>query len=306
MKNISEILKRTRIQSGITIEQVELATKIKKTYIEFLEKGEFEKLPSISATKGFIKIYAKYLGLNAEEALVIFRRENKNEEHHMMIKKRKSTKFNSIKNKRISLYILFISIVVILAIVYAVHEYISFKTPPTITIYSPIRVNTVSYKSSILFSGKITLGDSLYIDGDKINSINLNGDFSQQVGLQEGVNNIEIKIIDPLGGENIKYYQINYINKLVNKKDAYNTFYINIKDVIKPVFINAVVENKTEYNKILKGEIQIKGIYNIVLSVGEIQDTEIFYKGKNVTPTGTGFSVIIIKYNKGTIQITKN
>ncbi len=121
MKNISEILKKTRIQSGITIEQVETATKIKKSYIEFLEQGEFEKLPSISATKGFIKIYAKYLGLNSDDALVIFRRENKLEEYHMMPKKKRNTKINSIRHRRISLYLLFILIVVILAIIYAVH-----------------------------------------------------------------------------------------------------------------------------------------------------------------------------------------
>jgi transcriptional regulator with XRE-family HTH domain len=306
MKNISEILKKTRIQSGLTLDEIESNTKIKKSYLEFIENGEFNKLPSISAAKGFIKIYSKYLGLNYEEALVIFRRENKNEENHMLTKKKRRIKVNSIKNKYISLYIFLISLILILALIYGIHEYIIFKMPPKIEMYTPSSQNFTTHNSSVLFSGKITLGDYIYIDGDKINNINLNGTFSQKVGLQEGLNNINIKIKNPLGGQNIKYYEIDYVNNFNNKINAKNAFYINIKDISKPIFLNATTQNKTIYNKILKGDIKIKGIASIVLSIGQIQNVKIFYKGKNIAPSGIGFSIIIIKYNNGKISVTKN
>ncbi len=306
MKNISEILKKTRIQSGLTLDEIESNTKIKKSYLEFIENGEFNKLPSISAAKGFIKIYSKYLGLNYEEALVIFRRENKNEENHMLTKKKRRIKVNSIKNKYISLYIFLISLILILALIYGIHEYIIFKMPPKIEMYTPSSQNFTTHNSSVLFSGKITLGDYIYIDGDKINNINLNGTFSQKVGLQEGLNNINIRIKNPLGGQNIKYYEIDYVNNFNNKINAKNAFYINIKDISKPIFLNATTQNKTIYNKILKGDIKIKGIASIVLSIGQIQNVKIFYKGKNIAPSGIGFSIIIIKYNNGKISVTKN
>lgn len=61
---IGEELKRIREEKGLSIYDVEEQTKIKATFIEALEKENFDKIPGRVYVKGFIKNYAKFLGLD--------------------------------------------------------------------------------------------------------------------------------------------------------------------------------------------------------------------------------------------------
>lgn len=308
MRNISEILKKTRLENKITLDTVSNATKIKKEYLKYIESGEFDKIPSLSTTKGFIKIYAKYLGLNHEEAVMLFRRDHNKTESHMIKKKNKKIKINSIFYKNITLYIVLLILLIATIIIYGIHEYLIFKTPPKVEISSPQEHIFNTTKPYVNFSGKIQNGDFLYIDGVKINDVTLNGDFTQQVGLQEGLNNIDLNIKNQFGQETNITYDITYINLKKNTSNNKNAFSIEIKDYTSPVYINAVVENKTIYNKILKNTVDLKGIYNMVLTVGNLSDISIYYQNKNITPKGSGFQILIIDYNSKTksISITKN
>ncbi len=75
MKTIGEIFKQKRLHGNITIADVEKATKIRKTYIEALEGGNYDKLPPAAFTRGFVKNYSEFLGLPASEILALYRRE---------------------------------------------------------------------------------------------------------------------------------------------------------------------------------------------------------------------------------------
>ncbi len=306
MKNISQILKKTREKNKITLEEASSKTKIRIEYLEALEKGEFEKIPTISASKGFIKIYSKFLGINSEDAITLFRRDNKLEENHMLKKKKKKLRINSLIYRKLNLYLFFLLIVIFLLIVYGIHEYFIFITPPKLDILYP-KSNILSVnKSQIEFKGSINPANLLYIDGEKIQNVSLNGNFSTQIGLQEGLNNIQIDVKSILGETNYKNYYITYINKKKLAQEKNNTFYIEIKSKNNPVFINAIVQNKTIYNKILKGNVTLKGVYNIVLTTSKLQNISLYYNNKNIALQGSGFTVIVIKYNKGKIDITKN
>ena len=61
---IGEDLKRIREEKGLSIYDVERDTKIKATFIEAIEKEAFDKIPGRVYVKGFIKNYAKYLGVD--------------------------------------------------------------------------------------------------------------------------------------------------------------------------------------------------------------------------------------------------
>lgn len=70
MQGIGEILKRTREAQGITLEEVAEATKIRRKYLEALEKEEFDVLPGEVYAKGFATAYLKYLGIKDDPAVV--------------------------------------------------------------------------------------------------------------------------------------------------------------------------------------------------------------------------------------------
>lgn len=60
-------LKEARIKASITIEQVSKDLNIRKHYIVAIEEGNFDIIPGAAYTKGYIQLYAKYLGLDLSE-----------------------------------------------------------------------------------------------------------------------------------------------------------------------------------------------------------------------------------------------
>jgi cytoskeleton protein RodZ len=61
-----EILKKKREELGISVQEAASALKIRKDYLSFIEDGTFEKLPVPVYTVGYIRAYAKYLGVDSE------------------------------------------------------------------------------------------------------------------------------------------------------------------------------------------------------------------------------------------------
>lgn len=80
MGNLGERLKAARNAKGITLIQAEEDTKIRKRYLEALENEEFNVIPGVVYTKGFLKTYAGYLGLDQDEVMTEFRLFNIREE----------------------------------------------------------------------------------------------------------------------------------------------------------------------------------------------------------------------------------
>src|ERR671917_160389 len=64
---IGQILEATRKERGLTLEEAEHATKIRKRYLVGLEREDYGALPDAVYAQGFLKTYANYLGLDGEE-----------------------------------------------------------------------------------------------------------------------------------------------------------------------------------------------------------------------------------------------
>ena len=64
---IGPVLEKARKEKGLTLEEAEHATKIRKRYLVSLEREDYGVLPDAVYAQGFLKTYANYLGLNGEE-----------------------------------------------------------------------------------------------------------------------------------------------------------------------------------------------------------------------------------------------
>jgi cytoskeletal protein RodZ len=64
---IGRILEHRRKERGLSLDDVEQATKIRKRYLEGLERDDYDVLPAGVYAQGFLKTYANYLGLDGEE-----------------------------------------------------------------------------------------------------------------------------------------------------------------------------------------------------------------------------------------------
>ena len=65
-ESVGEQLKSTRIGRGLSLEQAAQTTRIRQHYLEALEHGDREALPSAVQGRGFLRLYAGYLNLPAE------------------------------------------------------------------------------------------------------------------------------------------------------------------------------------------------------------------------------------------------
>ena len=66
--SVGTLLRKIRENKNISIEEIAQKTKININVLRSLEKDELEKLPSKTYVKGFVRSYARTIGLDSEEA----------------------------------------------------------------------------------------------------------------------------------------------------------------------------------------------------------------------------------------------
>ena len=66
MESIGQTLREARHAKTASLEDVARATKIKIEILERLESDEFDQLAAPMYTKGFLKLYSEYLGLDSQ------------------------------------------------------------------------------------------------------------------------------------------------------------------------------------------------------------------------------------------------
>ena len=69
MQEIGKTLHEARTRLGLTLEQAERSTRIRGHYLEALERGDLDLLPSPVQARGFLQNYANYLGLESQAIL---------------------------------------------------------------------------------------------------------------------------------------------------------------------------------------------------------------------------------------------
>lgn len=67
---LGEKLRQAREERGITLSEVAEQTRISSLYLESIENDDYRILPGGIFNKGFVKSYAKYVGVDEQEALL--------------------------------------------------------------------------------------------------------------------------------------------------------------------------------------------------------------------------------------------
>lgn len=73
MSDLGQLLKKARHEKGISLEYLQETTKIRKTYLEAIEEGNYKVLPGNFYVRAFIKSYSEAVGLNPDEVLRLYR-----------------------------------------------------------------------------------------------------------------------------------------------------------------------------------------------------------------------------------------
>lgn len=67
LASFGEELRREREIRGISLKEIADATKISRRFLEAIERNDHHTLPAPVFTRGFVREYARYVGLNAED-----------------------------------------------------------------------------------------------------------------------------------------------------------------------------------------------------------------------------------------------
>ncbi|MBF0335037.1 MAG: helix-turn-helix domain-containing protein, partial [Alphaproteobacteria bacterium] len=63
------MLRAARETQGLTSQDMAVALRIRQQYLEAIESGRYSILPGATYAVGFVRAYAEYLGLDADETV---------------------------------------------------------------------------------------------------------------------------------------------------------------------------------------------------------------------------------------------
>lgn len=183
-------MKKIRSERRLSLHEISKHTKIQSKYLEYLENGEYEKLPADVYVKGFLKAYATFTGISEKILVKLYEREQGIRKNIKKINDQENF-VEPLKLKKIvitpkvligALVVLFI----LSGFIYLYKEINTLIAEPRLAIVRPadgeiIEGNTVNVKG-------FTEKDSEVFINDQPVLVNDQGEFSENVGLQEGLN----------------------------------------------------------------------------------------------------------------------
>ncbi|MGZ8564233.1 MAG: helix-turn-helix domain-containing protein, partial [Candidatus Limnocylindria bacterium] len=138
---LGEVLRTAREAKFIDLARVERDTKIRVHYLAALERGDYRELPAAVYTKGFLRNYGLYLGLDPEYLVDLYRLESGSAVDRPMsaIRPRPVTERQGrpfvVSSGAVVATIL--SVLVLAFVVYLVGEFVTFARTPDLRITDP-------------------------------------------------------------------------------------------------------------------------------------------------------------------------
>lgn len=200
MLTSGEILKKKRLEKNLSFEDIEKGTKIRKKFLEALEKGELEKLPGETYVQGFVKNYADFLSLPTANVLAILRREYFERNKKGIIPEGLTNPLvnSRLFTRKIAIPLAFI-IGLIILIIYLYSQFLHFQSKPDLTIKTP-KDNQVVTVNKILIVGTTDRETKVFINNQEINTKE-DGTFQIEVNLQEEENIFTIIAVNQFSKE---------------------------------------------------------------------------------------------------------
>lgn len=198
MITIGQQFAEERKSQDLTIEEISKATKIRPEFLEAIEKGDFKKLPGSSYAQGFVRNYAKFLGLPVEKSLAIFRREFNSEKSFEVLPRGFSgPSEKSFKKIKLGRNVLIIAGIFILIFGFILFQYRAAFLNPTLTIISPKENETIK-SLSVNVKGKTDPDVTLFIEGEGV-SVGDDGTFSSDISLFPGKSTVKFIVENKFG-----------------------------------------------------------------------------------------------------------
>jgi cytoskeletal protein RodZ len=199
-------LHAARARKGVDLHRAERDTKIRARYLEALERGDWRALPGAVYTKGFLRNYAVYLGLDPEEVLRDWRHDRGAAREAEPILGPRAL---AIPRPRPTLsagavWAALLAAAVIIFGVYLGIQVLRFARPPTLSIANPaVAVSTVGESARMyVLRGTSVAGATISVGTPGREqpyrvTTSPDGSWSVEVDLRRGRNQFDVSAVDP-------------------------------------------------------------------------------------------------------------
>ena len=206
---LPERLYAARERKGVDLYRAERDTKIRARYLAALERGEYRELPGDVYTKGFLRNYALYLGLDPDEVVNQWRRERGDSGPTKALltvprpiaQPRPGLQFSPGIVVAALLTILIASVGIWLGV-----QVMRFAKPPTLAITSPreATIEVDQTATTFTFEGKSIPRATITVEmagGSRTTSADSTGAWSLTLDLRRGPNEFKFDATDPDTGK---------------------------------------------------------------------------------------------------------
>ena len=204
--SVGEILQDARERKGVDLHRAERDTKIRAKHLAALESGDYTELPGTVYARGFLRNYAAYLGLDAEEVLADWRVEQEAvaplvREPIAMPPQPLSEPMGHLRFTRQVFIRALLVIVVVGFLGYVGFQLVRFTHPPTITLdASPVQTLSMDATNYNL-SGKVDLPAAVVsVTGSagfaQTTDADANGRWAMVVPVSKGQNDFSVSARD--------------------------------------------------------------------------------------------------------------
>ena len=200
MIKIGQRLLEAREEKGLSLEDVSQSTKIRASFLEAIENGEYEKLPSATYAQGFVRNYARFLGLPEKETLALFKRELDVERNFGVLPQSLSKNYEP-SGFRLKQSLFFIVLIFLVILGFIFYQYRSVFFSPELKVTSPLD-NSKTYSSRITVLGKTDSNATLFVNGNPV-AVDFSGNFRKNLNVFPGKVTIIVRATNRFGKETI-------------------------------------------------------------------------------------------------------
>lgn len=198
MLTIGELLKNQREKAGYTFQQIEKITKIRSKNLEAIEQSNWGQFSSHTYVIGMVRSYGKFLGIDEEKLLGIFRREYEQKDEIRSESKMQKKHFIPYAQRVFKVIVI---MVIIALMSYFGYQLKLFLSPPHIIIISPKQTVFKSEKKVELV-GKTEKESIVTVNGERVYQ-NRENVFRIFIPLANAENKVVIEVVGANGKKTV-------------------------------------------------------------------------------------------------------
>jgi cytoskeletal protein RodZ len=208
LHKLGEVLRAAREARGVDVARVERDTKIRARYLTALETGDYRELPGAVYTKGFLRNYGAYLGLDTEYLVDLYRLESAQPTNERPSVPAPPRPIATRRRRPLvvtpgAILAALLTVGVAVFIIYLVAEFVTFARTPDLVVTAPASDVAGYGEMQYTIVGVTEPHSRITVDGLRENptvTADASGRFSIEVALVPGSNVITLVANDPLTG----------------------------------------------------------------------------------------------------------